>query len=66
MSTWLDKTFCNHGISFAQECEHCEMEGLIESLQWMKRAVARRERRLKELDEKLTPEIVRSMRDGEE
>jgi hypothetical protein len=38
------------------------MAGLIDSLKWMKRAVARKEKRLAELDLKLTPEIVRDMR----
>jgi hypothetical protein len=64
MTSFLDKTFCNHGISFAVECERCEMEDLIDNLKWMKRAVVRREKRLAELDLKLTPEIARKMRDS--
>lgn len=61
---WVDKTFCEHGISFADECERCEMVGLEESLKWMKRKVARDEKRLEELDAKCTPEMVRKMRDA--
>jgi hypothetical protein len=61
---WADNTFCEHGISFADECERCEIVGLQESLKWMKRKVARDEKRLAELEDKYTPEIVKKMRDA--
>jgi len=61
---WTDKTFCNHGISFSNECERCEIVGLEESLKWMKRKVSRDEKRLAELEDKHTPEIVKKMRNA--
>lgn len=60
--TWTDTTYCVHGISFSDECERCEMAGLEESLKWMKRRVLKDEKRLAELEEKLTPEFIKNMK----
>jgi len=56
---WAENTRCVHGISFAEECEQCEMVGLQESLSWMKRRVKRDEKRLAELQDKFTPEFLK-------
>jgi len=52
---WTEKTRCSHGISFAEECDYCEIVGLQESLEWMTRQVKRNEKRLAELLDKTNP-----------
>ena len=53
--SFADTTRCEHGITFAEECEHCEIIALRESLTWMTRRVKRNEKRLAELQDKLNP-----------
>lgn len=57
---WADETRCEHGLTFNEECERCEMVGLVESLSWMKRRVVRNEKRLAELQDKFTPDFLKS------
>jgi len=57
--SWLDNTRCQHGLTFNQECERCEMVGLEESLRWMSRAVLKKEKRLAELQDKYTPDFLK-------
>ena len=52
---WADNMRCEHGMTFNQECDYCEMVGLKESLSWMKRRVLRDEKRLEKLQDKLNP-----------
>ena len=68
MSDWADKTFCVHGVNFSTECERCELAGIEESLKWMKRRVARDEKRREVLWNKLTPEFIKELsgREGNE
>jgi hypothetical protein len=40
---------CYHGMTFNVECVQCEIIALKETLSWMKRAVAKDEKRLAEL-----------------
>ena len=50
--SWESETRCEHGITFDNECDYCEIVGIKESLKWMTRAVKKNEKRLVELLEK--------------
>lgn len=52
---WADRTRCQHGRTFSEPCDYCEIVGLQESLKWMTRSVASKEKRLAELLEKTKP-----------
>lgn len=57
--SWADETRCEHGLTFNQDCERCEIVGLKESLKWMTRKVLKDEKRLAELQEKFTPDFLK-------
>lgn len=57
--SWADKTRCEHGLTFNQECERCEVFGIEESLKLMKRKVLKDEKRLAELQDKFTPDFLK-------
>lgn len=50
---WADTMFCEHGISYSQECDYCEIAGLQESLKTLYRKIATREKRLDYLQIKI-------------